>query len=239
MSALTIHTQSDLLSFIKNNLQGDKTLSIRGLAGLCGVNDRAIIRGADFHSTKLAQKLSEYGFEGADLARNGFPAQAVWLVIEYFAYESKAKAEGAKHIARVFGTVGIMHTFEQLTNQPRQIMPTHAEALRGWADALDEIKVLAPKAEIADAFVLQSEGTITATQMARRLGTSAVKLNAFLRDMGVLSKVIIKPATPNKDYSEWYECKTVECADDRFRPIFYITPLGQVKITELWEENNM
>jgi hypothetical protein len=118
MSELSLKTQHDLLVFIKENLSTDKNLSIRGLSRLCGINPTSLIKGGGFNSEKLGQKLIEYGFEAAGLTENGFDAKACWLVIEYYAYESKAKAPGAKQIARTFGEVGIMTTFDKLTEVP-------------------------------------------------------------------------------------------------------------------------
>ena len=52
--------------------------------------------------------------EAGALALNGFNAQATWLIIEHFAFESKAKALGAKRLARTFGAFGIHQLFEQI-----------------------------------------------------------------------------------------------------------------------------
>ncbi len=101
--------------FARLNLQSSNALSIRGIAALCGVADKSIINGGSFNSAKLAEKLNEQGFECGSLIANGFNAQATWLVIEYFAYDSKAFAPGAKAIARTFGTLGVMQTFSMLT----------------------------------------------------------------------------------------------------------------------------
>jgi hypothetical protein len=124
MSDLTVNNQSDLLAFIKENLTNDKNLSIRGLARLCDIDDRSLIKGAEFVSQKLGQTLIEHGFTSAELLENGFDAKACWLVIEYYAYESKAKALGAKQIARTFGQIGLMTTFDKLTEAPAPPLPT-------------------------------------------------------------------------------------------------------------------
>jgi hypothetical protein len=76
-----INSQSDFIRYIQDNSIGGRNLSIRGLAGLCGVDDKAILNGADFKSQSLAQKLTASGFEGADFALTGFCAQSAWLVI--------------------------------------------------------------------------------------------------------------------------------------------------------------
>ena len=78
-------------------------LSIRGVARCCDVPDTSIIRGAALANKQLLETYTEHGFEAAALVENGFPPQAVWLAIEYFAYESKAAAPMAKQLARTFG----------------------------------------------------------------------------------------------------------------------------------------
>ncbi len=122
-----IDSQSSFIQYIRDNSVGGRNLSIRGLAELCGVAESSIREGAGLDSTKLAQKLVLSGFEGARLLDSGFCAQSAWLVIEYFAYESKAKAEGAKRLARLFGSIGVQTCFEMVSNQPiqpqRQLAP--------------------------------------------------------------------------------------------------------------------
>ena len=66
--------------------------------------------------------LTSQGFEAADLIKNGFCAKSFWLTLEYFAYESKAKASGAKQLARTFGQLGVMTAFEKLEVKPEPIV---------------------------------------------------------------------------------------------------------------------
>jgi hypothetical protein len=87
MSDLSVNNQKELLAFIKENLTNDKNLSIRGLERLCGIANNALIKGVDFKSKKLGQKLIEHGFTAVDLVENGFDAKACWLVIEYYAHK--------------------------------------------------------------------------------------------------------------------------------------------------------
>jgi hypothetical protein len=110
----------NLAGFIQKNLEGQK-LSIRGVAGLCGVADKSIINGGSFNSQILAEKLESRGFDAGSLLENGFGAVETWLVIEYFAYDSKAKAPFAKAIARTFGAFGVKSAFSQVAPQPSSI----------------------------------------------------------------------------------------------------------------------
>ncbi len=102
-----------LADFIRKNLEG-KNLSIRGLAALCGVGHTTIIRGGAFGSKRIAEKLEAKGFEAGALTEKGFNSVATWLTIEYFAYDSEAKAVFAKAIARTFGAFGVKSAFDEV-----------------------------------------------------------------------------------------------------------------------------
>ena len=110
--------------------------------------DTSIIRGSAFGSEKLDKTLAEYGFEASALSVNGFPPKAVWLVIEYYAYDSKAKALGVKQLARTFGQIGIMETFDKLSD--KLVVPSKAvvnpalSASRDIKEIYDNIAGLSP-----------------------------------------------------------------------------------------------
>lgn len=106
-----------LAQFIRENLEG-KNLSIAGVAALCSVADKSIINGGSFNSARLAEKLEAKGFEAGSLVEGGFDSIATWLTIEYFAYESKAKAVFAKAIARTFGAFGVKAAFDEVLGAP-------------------------------------------------------------------------------------------------------------------------
>lgn len=109
-----VTTASDLLSYIKQDADTCGNLSIRGVARMATVAHQSLHEALGTPSGKLAQKLIGHGFDPSGLCADGFPAQAVILVLEYFAYESKAKAEGAKQLMRTFGTIGLMSVLNQL-----------------------------------------------------------------------------------------------------------------------------
>jgi hypothetical protein len=121
MNSITkISTVQELLAFICEDANEKGNLSIRGVARLSGVAHTSIIRDGAFKSQKIAEKLESQGFECVALLNDGFPPQAVILTLEYFAYESKAKADQAKILMRTFGTLGLMEALNQVkkTEQP-------------------------------------------------------------------------------------------------------------------------
>lgn len=152
MTNLTIDNQQSFSAFIKENLTTKNNLTIRGMARLVGVSDTALIRGADFKSQKLGQVLIKQGFEAADLSEAGFPPKAVWLVIEYYAYDARVKKPEAIQIARTFGMIGIMNTFENLNPQPQHIpnaSPNELILMLAQANVETEKRIAAMEATIA------------------------------------------------------------------------------------------
>ncbi|MGL5076329.1 MAG: hypothetical protein ACRDBG_10925 [Waterburya sp.] len=123
-----IATQQSLSDIIQENLVNGR-LSIRAVARLLEVSShQRIILDGTFASQKLGQILTEQGFQAGTLLENGFCAKSFWLTLEYFAYESKAKASGAKQLARTFGQIGVMTAFEKFSEPkpeplPRQLPP--------------------------------------------------------------------------------------------------------------------
>ena len=154
-STLEIQTQSEFLAFIKDEAMANGNLSIRGVARCCDVRDTSLIRGAALKSNKLSEMLSGKGFNAAALTEDGFPPQAVWICIEYFAYVSQAEAPMAKQLARTFGSIGVMTTLSQLTGNPAMpetqpiVSPLDAQIQRaialaggGGALAIEAFKLL-------------------------------------------------------------------------------------------------
>jgi hypothetical protein len=133
-----IQSQSDFLSFLRDEAMSNGNLSIRGAERCCGVANNALIKGVDFRSEKLGQILTTHGFQAVDLVENGFPPQAVWLTIEYFAFESKAAAPMAKQLARTFGSIGIKATLEQLNQKPQPSLKPVRDTI-DWLNASDRI----------------------------------------------------------------------------------------------------
>jgi hypothetical protein len=145
ISTTYIASPEALLATMREFTQNDRNLSIRGVAKLCGVDDMSIIRSADFHSAKLGQKLMAAGFEASACADLGFPPQAVWLCIEYFAYESKAAAPGAKQLARTFGSYGVLKVMEELAPVSESVYERELPPVRDtieWVDCAERINLL-------------------------------------------------------------------------------------------------
>jgi hypothetical protein len=225
----SINSQSDFIRYIQNNSIGERNLSIRGLAGLCEVEDTSIIRGAAFSSSKLAEKLLAKVFHCADLQPSGFDAQTAWLVIEYFAYESKAKAEGAKRLARLFGSIGIQTCFDMASNQTvqpqRQLAPQrdlidYIEAAKSLGIDRDPILLSLFSQRMAEQLggeALVATQQVIATVRAHELGYSAKEIG----NGSTLGTFIKKQGCPptGKAYHGNYRVNVYDLTEDLDRAI--------------------
>ena len=136
-----IATQQSLSNIIQENLVNGR-LPIRVLESLLELANNALISSGDFKSQKLAQVLTENGFEVGDLVKNGFCAKSFWLTLEYFAYESKEKASCAKQLARAFGQLGGMTAFDKVDAKPEPL-PLQLPPVRDAVDYYNAIQGLA------------------------------------------------------------------------------------------------
>jgi hypothetical protein len=110
-----VMSKDEFLALVQQEIMNNGNISIRGVGRCCGVHHTAIARGGDIRSQKLSETLANYGFQGGDLIANGFPPEAVWLTIEYYAYDSsRADSKIAKSIARSFGAFGVKTILEEL-----------------------------------------------------------------------------------------------------------------------------
>lgn len=109
-----IQSQSDFLAFIRDQAMSNGNLSIRGVARCCDVHHSTLQDALSSVAGKVTKTLTQHGFDVAGIIENGFPPQAVWLCIEYYAFESRAKAPMAKQLARTFGAIGVMATLKEL-----------------------------------------------------------------------------------------------------------------------------
>lgn len=126
-------SKASILSIIRENLLPDgKCLNPKGVAKLCGVAHSSVTRGGAIASSKLDEILRCHGFEGSALIAEGFPPEATCLVLEYFAFSSKSKADQAKQLMRTFGSLGIHQAFQEVSGgnqddrteiQPREESP--------------------------------------------------------------------------------------------------------------------
>ena len=109
------------------------------------------------------------------------------------------------------------------------IPQTLPEALRLAADLADQLAIAAPKVAVYE-LLADRKGDVSTTIVAKELGTTAIKLNRFLRDSGVKW---LNADLPKAGYESWFNVVTMDVNGDT-RHQCLITPAGQLGIAELW-----
>lgn len=116
--------------------------------------------------------------------------------------------------------------------QPQFNIPqTLPEALRLAADLADQLAIAAPKVAVYE-LLADRKGDVSTTIVAKELGTTAIKLNRFLRDSGVKW---LNADLPKAGYEPWFNVVTMDVNGDT-RNQCLITPKGQLEIAELWSK---
>lgn len=124
----------------------------------------------------------------------------------------------------------VVASLKQLEQSPQFNIPqTLPEALRLAADLADQLAIAAPKVAIYE-LLADRKGDVNTTIVAKELGTSATKLNDFLRDKGVKW---MNGDLPKAGYMEWFNVVALSIGGKE-RHQCLVTPLGQIKIAELW-----
>lgn len=120
----------------------------------------------------------------------------------------------------------------ELENKNQFNIPqTLPEALRLAADLADQLAIAAPKVAVYD-LLADTKGDVNTTIVAKELGTTANKLNQFLRDAGVKW---LNADLPRAGYEPWFNVVALE-ANGGIRHQCLVTPNGQLEIAKLWGE---
>lgn len=113
------------------------------------------------------------------------------------------------------------------------------EAARAWADAkeaeqkaLAQIEASKPALLVYEALANRRMDCNTTT-LAKQLGTTATKLNIFLKSTGIKFK---HQDLPMSNYSDWFNVVTGVAKNGYETIQCLITPLGQIEIAKLWSE---
>lgn len=116
--------------------------------------------------------------------------------------------------------------------QPQFNIPqTLPEALRLAADLADQLAIAAPKVAVYE-LLADRKGDVSTTIVAKELGTTAIKLNRFLRDNGVKW---LNADLPKAGYESWFNVVADVKNGHEFTQCL-VTPDGQIGIAKLWGE---
>lgn len=129
--------------------------------------------------------------------------------------------------------LAIIDRWQELeTKQQFNIPQTLPEALRLAADLADQLAIAAPKVAVYE-LLADRKGDVSTTIVAKELGTTAIKLNKFLRDAGIKW---LNADLPKAGYESWFNVVADVKNGHEFTQCL-ITPAGQLKIADIWAEN--
>ena len=163
-------------------------------------------------------------------------AQIEPLKFEYknqiFDYFEVSKRDSLVLVARLSPefTAAIVDRWQELEQAPQfQIPKTLGDALQLAADQAKQLELQAPKIAVYE-MLADRKCDVSTTVVAKEIGTTAIKLNRFLRDNGVK---MIRIDAPKAGYENWFNV----VADSRNGHEFtqcLVTPEGQIEIAKLW-----
>ncbi len=129
--------------------------------------------------------------------------------------------------------LAIIDRWQQLENNNETfVVPkTLPEALRLAADLADQLEQAKPKLAVYD-LLADRKGDVSTTIVAKEIGTTAFKLNKFLRDNGVKW---LNADLPKAGYETWFNCIADVKNGHEFTQCL-VTPKGQIEIAKLWSK---
>lgn len=216
---------------IQNHSELTKAVSARDLYAFLEIN-------RDF-STWITGRIDQFDFcHGEDFIASTIPqngGKGGRPLIEYFITIDMAKElamvernDQGKKVRKYF-----IECEKKLQQQAPQfnIPQTLPEALRLAADLADQLAIAAPKVAVYE-LLADRKGDVSTTIVAKELGTTAIKLNKFLRDKGVKW---LNADLPKAGYESWFNCVTMD-VNGETRHQCLVTPKGQLEIAGLWSK---
>jgi len=139
-------------------------------------------------------------------------------------------------------TAALVDRWQELESKNTLSLPDFSnpvEAARAWADAkeaeqkaLAQIEASKPALLVYEALANRRMDCNTTT-LAKQLGTTATKLNIFLKSTGIKFK---HQDLPMANYADWFNVVTGVAKNGYETIQCLITPLGQIEIAKLWSE---
>lgn len=129
-------------------------------------------------------------------------------------------------------TAALVDRWQELESKQQFNIPqTLPEALRLAADLADQLAIAAPKVAVYE-LLADRKGDVSTTIVAKELGTTAIKLNKFLRDKGIKW---LNADLPKAGYESWFNVIGDVKNGHEFTQCL-VTPKGQIGIAELWSK---
>lgn len=177
----------------QNNAQ--KTMSSREIADLCEARHNDVIATIDRLFEKGLLRESRKTMRQYTPANGGRPT----MVYDLTKNDTLKVVSGYNDVVRS----AIIDRWAELENYTQSVVPklpqTFAEALQLAADQARQLELAAPKVQYFDKVVDRST-LLNATQVAQKLGMSAVAMNKLLDDLDVYSRNVKRARV----FKQWF-----------------------------------
>ncbi len=131
-------------------------------------------------------------------------------------------------------TAAVVDRWQELESKEQfQVPQTLPEALQLAADLALKIEQDKPKIEVYE-LLADRKGDVSTTILAKQLGTTAIKLNRWLRDKGIKWQ---QADLPKAGYQDCFNVISDVKNGHEFTQCL-VTPHGQIKISEKWAKDN-
>lgn len=131
-------------------------------------------------------------------------------------------------------TAAIVDRWQELEQSATPAIPqSFSEALQLAADQAKQLEEAKPKLEVYETLA-ERENDINTTVLAKQLGTSAIKLNKFMREKRIK---FLNNDLPQSPYSDWFNVIPV-VKNGHEGSQCLITPKGVIEITRRWNKYN-
>jgi phage regulator Rha-like protein len=151
---------------------------------------------------------------------------------QFFDYYELSKRDSLVLVARLSPqfTAAVVDRWQELESMEQFKIPkTFSEAMQLAADQAKQLEIQAPKVAVYE-MLADRKCDVSTTIVAKELGTTAIKLNKFLRESGVKMHRI---DAPKAGYEQWFNFVSDVKNGHEFTQCL-ITPRGQIEIATLW-----
>lgn len=151
---------------------------------------------------------------------------------QFFDYYELSKRDSLVLVARLSPefTAAVVDRWQELESKEQFKIPqTFAEAMQLAADQAKQLEIQAPKVAVYE-MLADRKSDVSTTIVAKELGTTAIKLNKFLREKGCK---MLRIDAPKAGYESWFNCICDVKNGHEFTQCL-ITPEGQIEIAKLW-----
>lgn len=210
------------MELITSNTQ---TMSSREIADITAKNHSDVMRDIRNMYDQLGQSISASAYtDSQNKERRHYELDQEMTLLLVSGYNVKLRHK-------------IIKRWQELEEQQPVLPSNYIQALESLivsekekAIALEQLQIAAPKIEVYERLA-DRKGDVSTTVLAKQIGTTAFKLNKFLREVGAKW---LQADLPKAGFQDWFNVVADVKNGHEFTQCL-ITPKGQIEIARKWE----